>query len=183
MAVQGLQAQLRKAEQDLDLAEDNYRITSEKVMKDNDELRRLQNEEREKLDRINKPLQSKQAEFTKARATYDLARKKFDDAQAEWQKAQDLYSRLEKTFNESQASVNREAGNVSNVINLALKRLERDIALNQREADSWRIKAVNARRDVAYFREKLHAAEEQERRNTNNVDRRSRPIAGLHSIR
>ena len=104
--------------------------------------------EQQKIQEITRPFGSKEAAFEQLRKAFEIESQKFKDAETNFRKHEAIFAQKEAEFRKEQVRQRVQIDNVSTVINIEEKRLERQIEASKGQATAWRMKAENFRRDM-----------------------------------
>lgn len=156
MSIQQLERQLTEERRDYERAEENYRLMMDQSTRLRNSLHQLQQEETTRLQKVDSPFARDTQKLEKERGVYEKARADFERAQEQYRKAEARFQKAQEDFTKQDEKHSRSTQDVRKTINLEEKRLEREIERKEREANSWRLKAENARRDVELLQRRIN---------------------------
>ena len=147
-STQRLERDVDKLRSEQEAHRDNYTILMNQIRDLHDKRNRVRQDFDKRMGRVDQSLARAQQKFDREQKEFEGIERKFKKMEQEYQKAREKLQEAEHEFKDAQEKHTRGEHDVDNVINLEEERLNKQIDLKERDAESHRIKAENARRDL-----------------------------------
>ncbi len=171
-SVSDIEKNLRNAEDQLDLFNDNERITQQQLQALHQKLNQVNDSEDQEMQRIRQPFEQADTKFAAQQKEFERARDKFTQAEAEFRKLQEKFTQTEAEHNAGRNKARQTTDTVVKKFMAERARIEREIEAKEREQREMAARRTNASRDVALLRRRYDDARQKEmaelRRNTAN---------------